>query len=168
MTNTTCSIDSCGGQATRRGFCTKHYQRWRRHGDPLVYRPDATRGCSVEGCLRGHYGLGFCSIHWTRQHKTGDPLGLRPHFSPLTGQFGESNPSWRGDDVGYGGVHQRLRDDPAARYRCRHCGCSAEHWAYDHADPDERLSRDGLAYSVKGFEHYIPLCVPCHRRFDQG
>lgn len=34
---TTCSIDGCenGGRVTR-GMCPKHYNRWRRHGDPLT------------------------------------------------------------------------------------------------------------------------------------
>jgi hypothetical protein len=31
-----CSIEGCGKPAATRGWCTKHYTRWRRHGDPLV------------------------------------------------------------------------------------------------------------------------------------
>ena len=30
----TCSIDGCGNPAESRGWCTRHYARWRRHGDP--------------------------------------------------------------------------------------------------------------------------------------
>ena len=39
----TCTIDGCesGGQL-RRGLCTMHYNRWRRHGDPLATLTYAT------------------------------------------------------------------------------------------------------------------------------
>lgn len=31
-----CSIDGCEGPTVARGWCDKHYRRWRKHGDPLV------------------------------------------------------------------------------------------------------------------------------------
>ncbi|WP_273280920.1 hypothetical protein [Pseudooceanicola atlanticus] len=31
----TCSVDGCSGQHLARGFCKPHYERFRRHGDPL-------------------------------------------------------------------------------------------------------------------------------------
>ena len=35
-----CSIDSCAGQQINgRGWCSKHYMKWYRHGDPLFERP---------------------------------------------------------------------------------------------------------------------------------
>lgn len=89
---------------------------------------------------------------------------MRPHFAPRL--VGEDNPSWRGDDVGYGGVHLRLSADPASNYSCGHCAGAASEWAYDHLDPEEKISGDGLRYSVKGRAHYVPLCSSCHRRFD--
>lgn len=30
----TCTIDGCGGRHEARGWCHKHYTRWRRYGDP--------------------------------------------------------------------------------------------------------------------------------------
>ena len=37
-----CSIAGCNRLVYARGWCTKHYDRWRAHGDPLVLkRPDA-------------------------------------------------------------------------------------------------------------------------------
>jgi hypothetical protein len=30
-----CSIPDCGKRHFGRGFCSAHYERWRRHGDPL-------------------------------------------------------------------------------------------------------------------------------------
>ena len=34
MANRTCSIDGCDGKVVGRGWCSKHWQRWRRLGDP--------------------------------------------------------------------------------------------------------------------------------------
>lgn len=31
-----CAVEGCDGEATTRGWCHAHYQRWRKHGDPLV------------------------------------------------------------------------------------------------------------------------------------
>lgn len=40
-----CSVEECGRKVLARGWCGKHYGRWRKHGDPLgaAYRgPEAT------------------------------------------------------------------------------------------------------------------------------
>lgn len=36
MKATHCSIEGCTGAHVGRGWCLKHYTRWRRHGDPLA------------------------------------------------------------------------------------------------------------------------------------
>ena len=54
-----CSVDECEMPARTRGWCNNHYERWRRHGDPLAGRaryatPDesfAARTEWVAGCL---------------------------------------------------------------------------------------------------------------------
>lgn len=35
MTDSTCSIEGCDQRPHARGWCPLHYNRWRRHGDPL-------------------------------------------------------------------------------------------------------------------------------------
>ncbi|WP_166535111.1 HNH endonuclease [Blastococcus xanthinilyticus] len=53
MGDGTCSIDGCTGARDRRGWCNKHYLRWRRNGDPRVSRRpsrpiiDGRKQCSV-------------------------------------------------------------------------------------------------------------------------
>lgn len=37
---TMCSVEGCGGIVLARSFCIKHYQRWKRHGDPLTVLQD--------------------------------------------------------------------------------------------------------------------------------
>lgn len=33
---TICAVEGCGRATEARGWCSKHYLRWRKHGDPLV------------------------------------------------------------------------------------------------------------------------------------
>lgn len=35
MQDDTCSVDQCSAAAVKRGWCSKHYQRWWKYGDPL-------------------------------------------------------------------------------------------------------------------------------------
>lgn len=37
-----CAIPGCDTESHARGWCNKHYQRWRTHGDPLVSEIDHT------------------------------------------------------------------------------------------------------------------------------
>lgn len=34
-----CSVDRCGRDATRRGWCSPHYKRWQRRGDVMADIP---------------------------------------------------------------------------------------------------------------------------------
>jgi hypothetical protein len=69
-----CSINGCGIQAKARGWCSAHYHRWQRHGDPLGggtsdgeperYFREVVLQYEGEGCLvwpyarsAGGYGL---------------------------------------------------------------------------------------------------------------
>lgn len=41
MVKRICSVDNCENSSYCRTMCTKHYERWRKHGDPLVVHPPA-------------------------------------------------------------------------------------------------------------------------------
>lgn len=75
-----CSIDDCTGDAsapgTARGWCSKHYNRWQRTGDPLL----TLRGlklqdptCTVQGCSQPKHAHGFCGMHLYRWRRDGHP-----------------------------------------------------------------------------------------------
>lgn len=53
----------------KRGWCSTHYTRWRRHGDPTV----TLRGvaCSADGCDLPNFGRGMCRKHYARWRKHG-------------------------------------------------------------------------------------------------
>lgn len=59
-----------------RGWCTAHYLRWRRHGDPLAggaTRKAVRPECSVEGCSHPQLAKGYCGSHYGRWKRHGDP-----------------------------------------------------------------------------------------------
>lgn len=72
-----CAIDGCDKKVASRGWCESHYQRWRRHGDPLAGRKLFRRGdkCSVGGCDSPSYSSGLCNSHRHKKQRYGDPLG---------------------------------------------------------------------------------------------
>lgn len=47
-----CSIEGCEKQVSSRGWCEKHYYRWRRHGDASICLTN--KGLSAEECFRTH------------------------------------------------------------------------------------------------------------------
>jgi hypothetical protein len=42
MNKATCSIEGCDEPHLCRGWCSKHYQRWKHHGDPLAVKRSAS------------------------------------------------------------------------------------------------------------------------------
>lgn len=154
-----CAVAGCGQRAKSGEFCDMHYERWKRNGDPgpagLVHKPMGP--CQLPGCGDPREAFGYCKKHYRRYRRYGDPETV-------------VHSRWLGDDVGYEGVHIRIRDErgPASDYFCKHCGKIAEDWAYDHCDRHEKHDEiRGLPYSTDA-KRYIPLCKSCHQRFDRS
>jgi hypothetical protein len=88
-----------------------HYQRWRRHGDPLFQfqGPVTKTHCSIPGCDKvGRVIRGWCTMHYARWQDHGDPMG--PTVVSIEDRFwanverrgpGECWP-WTGDADGHG------------------------------------------------------------------
>lgn len=168
-----CAADGCVRLAKSRGWCQTHYVRWLRHGDHTVVLqnlPQPKTPCSIDGCDRPTRARGWCNLHWTRWRNNGDPELVLPSSATATG---EKSANWAGADITYRGMHLRVRTNRglATLHACVHCGVSARQWAYDHNDPDERIGDTGrgrlMPFSVN-IEHYIPLCLSCHWRFDRA
>ena len=86
MTKRVCEIPGCNKPHYGRGYCHKHYQRWKRHGDPLS-NPFKTRGtCSAGDCDRPHHAGGYCSLHYRRLKRRGNTVSIfREHGKTKSG-----------------------------------------------------------------------------------
>ena len=70
-----CSVDGCGvSRNLTRGMCSKHYQRWRNHGDTDALRVASLAGveCSVDGCDRAARSKGLCNRHYEAARGRGE------------------------------------------------------------------------------------------------
>lgn len=77
MTNRLCAASDYGrtltGRGEGKGYCSKHYNRLRRHEDPLWGRPGRPV-CSIDGCTGPAKGRGWCGKHYGRWSVHGDPV----------------------------------------------------------------------------------------------
>jgi hypothetical protein len=74
-----CAVERCPKPAKTRGWCSAHYERWRRNGEPGPAgdaRRRPKRPCSVEGCVGPPVGYGWCGKHYRRWRVYGDPAHL--------------------------------------------------------------------------------------------
>lgn len=75
MADPICSVEGCDRPHCARGFCRRHWIRWRRYGDPLAgasfREPGGT--CSVDGCRKPVAARRMCHLHYSRWRKHGDP-----------------------------------------------------------------------------------------------
>ncbi len=65
-----CSITGCDQRMRARGWCQKHYSRWRNNGDPndpgrYSYERSHTLQCTI--CGDPHYSKGLCRSHYNKE-----------------------------------------------------------------------------------------------------
>lgn len=82
MSDSTCSVPNCNGETgrpgTARGMCSKHYNRWRRNGDPLVKtQRKIIQLCEMPDCGKPHDARGLCAAHIANLRRHGTPTHVR-------------------------------------------------------------------------------------------
>jgi HNH endonuclease len=67
-----CKINECGKKEVALGYCSAHYSKLRKYGDPFAGRINKGGECSVIGCCLPVKGLTYCSKHYERFKKYSD------------------------------------------------------------------------------------------------
>ena len=95
----------------------------------------------IEKIRKAHLG----QVCWFRGKK-------RPEIS------GEKHPNWKGDSVGYVGIHIWVRKQKGKPKTCSHCGITNKKRKISWANIDHKYRRN--------LEDYTSLCYSCHRIYD--
>ncbi len=68
-----CGIEDCNNKHMAKGYCCKHYSKYRQYGDPLkvVMRPKYH--CKVDDCPNKHHSKGYCVIHYHKMIRSNNP-----------------------------------------------------------------------------------------------
>jgi hypothetical protein len=90
MEKRVCEIPDCDNPFYGRGFCSKHYTRWRNNGDPMtikqIWKSDQET-CKLDGCEQKFHAQGYCKTHYSRMYRYGQTeLPAKPkrkYDSPL-------------------------------------------------------------------------------------
>jgi hypothetical protein len=70
-----CKIKGCEQTSAIHGWCSRHYHRWKRLGDPEAggtYRYRQTGPCGIDGCTESAITRGLCGRHYKRWQTYGD------------------------------------------------------------------------------------------------
>lgn len=83
----TCSVDGCGRAHYAKGFCSLHYERFLKYGNPhqvaLKRKPNFTSDlCCVTGCTGPVFSKGMCRAHYEKTRKYGNPQAQGFSFVP--------------------------------------------------------------------------------------
>lgn len=148
MTKRMCSIEGCGRPHYAKGWCNRHWERWRSHGDAMWEPPVRPVECSVDGCNRVPKSRGLCGMHYHRELRK-EPGYDRSYryvriFLDTHGPFPHPCNFCGGVIPAYGGRsgesavihhldHDHLNDDPV-NLAAAHRRCHAEHHGEDISD----------------------------------
>ena len=76
--NRRCTISGCIQKHCARGYCSRHWTKWKKYGDPLAdQRRLLPEKCQIDGCTNPPASRGWCDIHYCRWKRHGNPLIIK-------------------------------------------------------------------------------------------
>ena len=112
-------------------------------------------------CSRKCYGKNWTGHFYGIKIKKGEHFNSETEFKKgRKGDRNEKHPQWKGDNVGYGGIHTWLRINFGNPYKCENVDCLHKiskrfEWALIKGKKCERKR-----------ENFMQMCVSCHRKYD--
>ena len=59
----TCKSDNCGKDVRAKGYCDRHYRKWRKG---LLAKP-RRKSCNADGCHKPQGNRGLCPEHFAKE-----------------------------------------------------------------------------------------------------
>lgn len=160
-----CSVDACKDQAKSKGWCSTHYGRWYRHGDPLqkcrTNKPVYGEFCSEELCDLKVLARGMCDKHYRSWYQRYDPdrvftAGTRETF--LAGLTENST-------LTSGNVRIRCLHFGLLEPKC--VGCGLEEWTCEFGTGTPlQLDHINGVNNDNRIENLRIVCANCHMLTD--
>ncbi len=131
MAHATCSIEGCSRPHYGLGWCNKHYQRWRKHGDPHAGGRPSFTVCTVDGCSSTErLKRGLCNKHYCRLRRYGDPEFVQEiHGDDVARFFSYVDKTGPGGCWLWTGL---LYPHGYAQFRVNGANVGAHRWSYEH------------------------------------
>jgi hypothetical protein len=99
------------------------------------------------------YGEPMLGKHHSEEAKIKIGLANKGH----KGLSGINSPNWKGDKVGYDGLHDWIQRERGNPQQCEFCGTTTAK-RYEWANKSHEYKRD--------LTDWIRLCPSCHKRYD--
>lgn len=161
-----CSVKGCAKLEDRRGMCTTHYTRWKRHGDAsTVMRPWTPQDgliCSETGCHAAASSQGMCRRHWAaayhQQNREARNARMREHYQANREEYyAKANRRRQIVEANMDALDRSLSADyrrAIAGDPCGYCGAPSEH--VDHFFP---VAKGGTDH----WWNLLRACEPCNK-----
>jgi len=84
-----CLVEACDASVNCKGYCSKHYARFVRYGNPLAgrrFRDAPWPICSIDNCDKKAAAKGYCVAHYARAQDGSD---LTRPLRPRTARIGD-------------------------------------------------------------------------------
>ena len=92
-------------------------------------------------------------------HFKGNKYGEGNKGKPLPDRMNEGNSQWKGDDVGYQGLHAWMHKRLGKATKCSNPLCEGKSKRFEWANKSHEYKRD--------LDDWIELCKSCHMKYDK-
>lgn len=153
----------CGNEKSRKGiYCKVCSYKHRTRPSGLTYVKHKDNPTSFK---KGHvpWSTGTKGVlkSWNKGNKGMKPWmnisGLKLGWGWTKGIYGENNPCWKGDNVGYCQLHNWVKHELGKPMKCDFCGDETKS-KYEWANKSGKYKRD--------VTDWLRLCKKCHNRYD--
>src|SRR5271165_4489903 len=94
-----CKIIGCEKVYYAKEFCQSHFDKERRHGDPLFEKENRNLlKCSVEGCIRKQVAKELCNTHYRKVARTGTLVYEKLHDGKAQERNRARTAKWKRDN----------------------------------------------------------------------